>query len=108
MKPFTKIEPYADTVYWISGIYKIVRYSNRSYGAYFIEDWARNWGSYVPGAPITKRYVHSTGTGKQWPTLRAAKGACRIHAKSYTPSDGTVVRAAEIMVCLIAKEAESK
>ena len=62
---------------WISGIYKIQRYSesadNRyrpTYRAYYIRTGDRNWGYYVEtGVPF-------------YQTLAAAQSACQRHADS--------------------------
>ena len=104
MKKFTKIDSYrfADCC-WISGIYKIVRYSSGEYAAYFIQDYARNWGDYVPGAPITKQWyaTHGAKSSRHWPSLAAAKRGCIEHSKNYSPAAHTVTRAAEILNSLL-------
>ena len=90
MKPFTKLQiwgPESNHDYWVSGIYKIVSYRKGRYHAYFIQDFARNWGDRVSNPPAPLDY---------WPTLNSAKQACRQHAETYTPARKTVIRAGAI------------
>ena len=78
--------------YWISGIYKIVSYRKGEYHAYFIQEWARNWGDNVSKPP-----EHSKHGVPCWKSLKSAKKACSDHAKRYTPSPSIAERAIEIM-----------
>lgn len=83
--------------YWISGIYKIVSYDKGIYNAYFIQEWARNWGDYVCSPPH-----HDINYRRCWLTLKAAKQDCEKHAQSYQPSAAIITRAREIKQSLTA------
>ena len=89
---FRKIQPYGPDSYdyWVNGIYKIVSYKVGIYYAYFMRDVANNWGDYVSPPPD-----HKNGS-LCWSTLRSAKAAIGIHARTHTPSPATVKKAAEI------------
>jgi len=102
---FTKVQPYGPgTSHWICGIYKITSYRRGEYHAYFIQEWAKNWGDHVctppdrypPHTPVQQ--VRDKGC---WRTLARAKASCVEHAKSYTPSNKIVKRAAEIKAAQI-------
>jgi hypothetical protein len=89
--------------YWISGIYKVVRYRAGEYYAFYIPEGWKNWGNYVAQSDdkvACKGHCGSarcTGWHNAWPTLRQAQKACREHAKNHMPSDTTLIRAKEIL-----------
>jgi hypothetical protein len=89
---FIKIKPYGNDAYtyWMSGIYKIVSYRKGEYLAFFIQDWAENWGDHVSPPPDNGKY------GKCWATFNSAKQACKSHAARYAPALNTIDRAAHI------------
>ena len=100
-----KVQPYgpdADTTYWVRGIYKVVSYRPGNYHAYFIPEGIANWGDYVTRPPDK-----SARDGYPcWRTLRAAKSACSLHARSYAPSSKTQARAREVLAAYQAKALE--
>ena len=104
---WTKIEheygPDDEMVYWYSGVYKIARWKPGIYCAYFLRDWANNWGDYVPNAPLEKHY--GPVSSKYWPTLEAAQAGCEAH--NHKPSKRAIKRAAAIVAKILDKQKEN-
>ena len=92
---FTKINPYEDVSYWISGIYKIVSYRAGEFHAYYMPDHYKNWGDHPEPETDNGKY------GTCWSTLKKAKEACERHARNHQPKPATVKRAAEVMAHLL-------
>ena len=105
---FTRIQPYGPDAYtyWIDGIYKIVSYDKGEYFAYFIQNWANNWGDHVSEPP--DECPRFSAADKCWNTLAAAKQACKDHKEHYTPSPKIIKRAAEILTAIKIKAEKYK
>ena len=91
---------------WISGIYKITVYRDGFYMAYFIQNYANNWGDYVEKPLVhfnPSKTLPFSGRSKGYLTLKDAKQAVKRHAKRHKSSAGTIKRAAEILESLIDK-----
>jgi hypothetical protein len=96
---WTEISLYdGEMTYWISGIYKVVRYNPDEYYAYYITPIQSNWGDRVGKPPCRRR-----DGNEYYDSLQSAQDACRNHSLTYAPERKTVRRALEIKEQLIAE-----
>jgi len=97
---FTKIEVWdGAATYWVSGIYKIVKYKGGNYNAYFIQDFAKNWGDHV--CPPPDNDPRGNYWGKCWHRLADAKRDIKAHAATYMPAPKTIKRASDRIASLL-------
>lgn len=83
---------------WVSGIYKITKYADAEFGAYFIQEWQQNWGDCVDGS-----HRNPSASGPTiYPSFETATAACRKHAEGYVPSEAIKKRAKKILDYMIA------
>lgn len=86
-------DPESGYDYWISGIYKVVKYTSAAgFYAFYIPPRYANWGTHVN--PTADKAGGNIGA---WSSLDRAKKACEKHAEKHVPSNEIVKRAAEIL-----------
>jgi hypothetical protein len=94
---FTKVKPYKDsqTLYFVSGIYKIVSYRANSFCAYYIPKTYNGWGDVVCKHPDLDRL---SGIWK-FSSYADALAACEEHATAFpdAATERTSARAAELL-----------
>lgn len=93
---FQRIENGGHYTFWISGIYKVVRYrKGTGYSAFYLTNWAQNWGDYVSPPPDL---IDGHGC---WRTRRSAMRACRAHQRANQKPTRHQVKRSEISLAKI-------